>query len=364
MNDSQIAEADMVSPQRRINAWDVAIATLTFVTLLAMALLAWQLAPLLLLILGGALVAIFFRALAGWTTQWTNLSYGWSLSIVIALLMAIVSAGLFLGGQMIADQMADLTEQVPKSLEKLREDAAEYSWGKRLIEAAPSSTEEIPMNQADAASYATTAVYSLAGVVAALLIVLFLGTYFAIDYDKYVGGAVRLAPLARRERLREVLGEVHQTLRWWLLGKIGSMFIVGVLTSVGLAALGVPLALALGVIAALLTFVPNFGPVISAVPAVLLGFVQSPTTAIYVVILYLAIQTVESYLITPLIQERTVSLPPGLTISAQIGMGILLGAGGIVLATPVAAASLVVIKRLYVEDALENAHFSHEGLES
>ena len=195
------------------------------------------------------------------------------------------------------------------------------------MNAAPSSPAELPIEQAAAASYATTAVYSFASVVAALLIVLFLGIYFALDYDKYVGGCVRLAPVTRRERLREVLGEVHQTLRWWLLGKVVAMLIVGVLTSVGLVALGVPLAAALGVIAALLTFVPNFGPVISAVPAVLLGFVQSPTTALYVVILYLAIQTVESYLITPLIQQRTVSLPPGLTISAQIGMGILFGAG-------------------------------------
>lgn len=98
---------------------------------------------------------------------------------------------------------------------------------------------------------------------------------------------------------------------------------------------------------------PNFGPVISAVPAVLLGFVQSPMTAAHVALLYLAIQTVESYLITPLIQQRTVSLPPALTISAQVGMGILFGAGGIVLATPIAAAALVAVTRLYVEDALE-----------
>ncbi len=354
MNDLQSAELGARSPQRRLSIRDVAVATLTFLAILALALMAWQLAPLLLLIFGGALVAILFRSLAEWTVHWSSISYAWSLGIVIALVMAIGVTGLIFGGRMVADQMAELAELVPQSLEKLREDAAEYSWGKRLIEAAPSSTAEIPMKQADAATYATTAVYALSGMLAALLIVLFLGIYFAVDYDKYLEGAVRLAPVARRVRLREVLGEVHQTLRWWLLGKIVAMFFIGVLTSVVLVALGVPLAAALGVIAALLTFVPNFGPVVSAVPAVLLGFVQSPATALYVAILYLAIQTVESYLITPLIQQRTVSLPPGLTISAQIGMGILFGAGGIVLATPVAAASLVAINRLYVKDALED----------
>ena len=355
MNELQTAEHGAGSPQRRLNVWDAAVAMLVCVAVVAIALVAWQLAPLLLLIFGGALAAIFFRSLAEWTAQWTHLSYGWSLGIVITLLIGLASSGLVLGGQIIGNQMAELAEQVPKSLQKLREDVAQYPWGERLVNAAPSSPAEIPIEQAAAASYATTAVYSFSGVVAALLIVLFLGIYFALDYDKYVGGCVRLAPVARRVRLREVLAEVHQTLRWWLLGKVVAMLIVGVSTSVGLVALGVPLAAALGVIAALLTFVPNFGPVISAVPAVLLGFVQSPTTALYVVILYLAIQTVESYLITPLIQQRTVSLPPGLTISAQIGMGILFGAGGIVLATPVAAAGLVAVKRLYVEDALESA---------
>jgi predicted PurR-regulated permease PerM len=99
--------------------------------------------------------------------------------------------------------------------------------------------------------------------------------------------------------------------------------------------------------------VPNIGPILSVVPALLLAFVDSPARALYVIILYLSIQTVESYILTPLIQRRAVSLPPALTISAQVGMGLLFGVGGVIFATPLIAGALVVIRKLYVEDVLE-----------
>jgi predicted PurR-regulated permease PerM len=340
-------------PLRRDLARTAAITSLTVVAVVAVAFLLWNLVPVLLLIFGGALFAILFRALAEWTAHWTKLSYRVSLGLVIFLLLAVVVAGLLVGGQVVANQMAELAEQVPKSLEKLREQLSQLPWGKRIVEAAPKSMEELPVNQAEATSYAAGALYSVTGLLAGGLLVLFLAIYLSINPQTYVDGLVRLAPVDKRPRLHEVMGEMHDTLRWWLLGKILSMAIVGIATTAGLAMLGVPLAVALGVIAALLTFVPNFGPILSAAPAVLLAFVQSPTAALYVVILYLAIQTVESYLITPLIQQRTVALPPALTISAQIALGVLVGPAGVILATPLAAAALVAVTQLYVKDVLE-----------
>jgi predicted PurR-regulated permease PerM len=208
------------------------------------------------------------------------------LGLVIALLLAVAVAGTFYGGQVIANQMAELSDKVPQSLEKLREQVRQYPWGRRLLRVMPSSAQDVPLDSGDAASYATGAISGLAAGVAALIIVLFVGIYLASAPKKYVDGLIRLAPVDMRRRLCEVLKEVHQTLRWWLLGKIVAMVIVGVLTTAGLALLGVPLAAALGVIAAILTFVPNFGPVISAIPAVLLAFVESPMSAAYVVLLY------------------------------------------------------------------------------
>lgn len=100
---------------------------------------------------------------------------------------------------------------------------------------------------------------------------------------------------------------------------------------------------------------PNFGPVVAAVPAVLLGLLSGPGTALWVLGLYTAIQIVESYVVTPLVQERTVSLPPGLTITAQVILGATSGVLGLALATPLLATGLVLVRRLYVEDVLGDA---------
>jgi predicted PurR-regulated permease PerM len=131
------------------------------------------------------------------------------------------------------------------------------------------------------------------------------------------------------------------------------MVLVGVLTTVGLWWLDVPLALTFGLLAAALTFIPNFGPVLSVVPPALLALADDPTRALYVAVLYLAIQTIESYAVTPLIQRRTVSMPPALTIMSQIVLGVLVGAIGVAVATPLTAAAMTMVRMLYVEDLLE-----------
>ncbi len=320
----------------------------------ALALLSWKLAPVLLLVFGGILTAILFHALATWVSRCTKFSDGWSLAVVLAGLTALAAGSFYFGGQAIATQMTELADQIPQAVEKILEQVSQHKWGEWLVQKAPSSSEEMPISGKDMTTYISGALSSLSGAVATAFIVLFVAIYLAADPLTYVDGAVRLFPQAKRERVKEVLKEAHETLQWWLLGKIAAMFLVGVTTSVGLAWIGVPLAMALGAVAALLTFVPNFGPILSAVPAVMLAFVDSPAMALYVVILYVAIQTVESYLITPLIQQETVSLPPALTISTQIGMGLLFGAAGVVLATPFTAVAMVLVKRLYIQDILES----------
>jgi predicted PurR-regulated permease PerM len=149
------------------------------------------------------------------------------------------------------------------------------------------------------------------------------------------------------------LDSVADTLWWWLVAKIASMLVVGALTWIGLVALNVPLAFTLAVIASLLTFIPNIGPVLSAVPAMLLGLLQSPITAVWVALLFIVIQTVESYLITPVFQQRAISLPPALVIAAQVLMGVLSGGLGLIVATPLAAAISVLVKELYMRDVLD-----------
>jgi predicted PurR-regulated permease PerM len=126
----------------------------------------------------------------------------------------------------------------------------------------------------------------------------------------------------------------------------------GVLSGVALWLLGIPLAFLLGVLTGLLNFIPNIGPILAATPAVLLALTEGPTTALWVALLYVVLQNLEGFVLTPLVQQRTVALPAAVIILVQVLLGVLMGTLGVLLATPLAASVLVLVKMLYVEDAL------------
>lgn len=113
-----------------------------------------------------------------------------------------------------------------------------------------------------------------------------------------------------------------------------------------------PLALTLGILTGVLNFIPNFGPLIAGVPAVLIALLVSPQTALYTLLLYAVLQALDGYVFTPLVDRRSVELPPVLTISAQVLLGVLVGIVGVMLASPLTAALIVIVRMLYVEDAL------------
>ena len=202
------------------------------------------------------------------------------------------------------------------------------------------------------AGRASTAASKLMDAIVGAAIILFSGLYLAAAPSPYQRGLLRLVPMAARRRTAEVMFAVGYTLRWWLLGQLLSMTVVGVLMGVGLAVLGVPLAFALGVLAGLFEFVPTIGPVIGLVPALLLALAEDPRTALYVLILYGIVQTVESYLLTPLVQERVLALPPVVTIATQVLFGWTLGAVGLLVAVPFVAMAVVIVQMVYVEDTL------------
>lgn len=304
----------------------------------------------LLLIFAGVLLAVLLGGLADWFARWSSLPYGWSLAAVGVLLAGGIALGIWQLAPSIAVQFDQLTTQMPRSVEKLKTQLQSYSWAQSLLEEV--DPKRLAPDQRDILSRATGIVSGFLGAVVSLVVILFIGLYGAAEPDTYRNGLVALFPPARRERIGDVLREVIETLRWWLIGKFISMAIVGVLTAFGLWLLDVPLALILAFIAAVLTFIPNLGPILAAVPAILFGLLESPMQALYIAFLYLGIQTVESYVITPLIQRQTILVPPGLTLGTQVILGVLFGAIGVALATPLTAAGLVAAKRFYLEDVL------------
>ncbi len=314
-------------------------------------LLLWYAVDVLLLVFAGVLLAIYLRGLADWVSARTHLSGGWSLVIVLLVLLALFVAGGWLLAPRVAEQVDQLVDHFPRSMQKLEEQVGRYAWGRRIIAQIPDASALVPKGT-NVLARATGIFSSTLGVLANFVIVLFVGLYLASEPRLYTGGFARLVPLARRDRVREVLKTVGTTLRWWLTGRVILMIINGVMTAVGLWLLGVPLALTLGILAALLNFIPNIGPIIAGVPAVGIALVQSPTQALYVLLLYVGLQMIDGYILTPLVDRRTVSLPPALTITMQVFMGVLFGALGLALASPLTAAAMVLVRMLYVEDVL------------
>jgi len=341
----------------------VVIVAVVVVLLLA----AWYASDVLLLIFGGVLMAVFLRGISDFLARHTPLSPRWSLAIVLLTLTVATILGCWFLAAKFASQFDELSRRLLTAWANVQERLSQYEWGRRLLELAPTggaATNE-PGNGGnqgapaspltggrDILAGAATVVSAGLGALANLVIITFIGIYVAISPALYRDGLLHLIPLPRRPRAAEVLDTVGHTLRWWLIGRVASMTIIGVATTIGLLILGVPLAPALGLIAFVLSFVPYLGPIIAVIPAAAVAFTEDPMSAAYVAGLYLAVETLESYLFAPLIQKWSVDLPPALTIAAQTLMGVLLGLLGIIFATPLTAAAVVIVKMLYVQDVL------------
>ncbi len=308
---------------------------------------------ILLLIFAAALLAIFIRGIAELLKRWIPLSEGWLVLIVSVLLIAVVAGAVALLAPSVAEQVRVLRVEIPRSAIQASEFLNRYTWGQTIIEQLP-SVDEV-MAKIDAGSMLTRVggfFSSTMGVIGNVFVTLLLAIYLASEPRFYSEGITRFFPLTKRKRAHEVLDSIYVTLRWWLIGKVGSMIFIGLLTWIGLSILGVPLALTLGLIAGLLSFIPNFGPILSAIPALLLAFIDSPISAVYVLGLYVGVQLIESNVVTPIIERETVELAPALTIIFQLGLGAMIGGLGLVLATPLLAVMVVIVKMVYFEDVL------------
>lgn len=318
-----------------------------FASTVILLVLIWYLIDVLLLVFAAVLLAILLRTPADWVAAHTRLSPGWALAVVILGIVALFGAAGWLFGSSVAEQTAQLTRQIPEAVDNIRDRFEKYQWITRQIR-----PQELLKESAEFLGKGFRVISTTFGAIVGFFLVIIIGVFFAIQPDLYIRGFVQLVPPPKRKRSAEVLTAVGRIMRWWLLGQLLLMLAVGVMTGVGLWLLGVPLALVLGVLAGLLTFVPYIGPILSAIPAVLVALSESGLLAGYVVLLYAGVQAIEGNLLEPIVQQKAVYLPPALVLLAQIVLGVLVGALGVMLATPLAAALMVAVNMLYVEDVL------------
>lgn len=323
--------------------------TVSCLVLAALFVLLLLFAPhIMLLVFAGLLFGVALQGGGAWIAGKLGIGYLWGLLIFVLALLAVGTGATIGAAPSLIAQFNELWRQVPEAAENLAGRLSDYSWGQHLLEAMRPGE----LLSGEGGGMAASALFSTFGALGSFLLILFIGIYLAVSPDLYVRGLTLLFAPSLRARARRAIGLGVHTLRNWIGAQIISMSVVGLLTAAGLWVLGIPLAFILGALAALLAFIPNIGPVIAAVPAVLLALVDGPSTVAWVIAVYVGVQTVESYLITPLIQQESVSLPPALTISVQLLLGALYGMLGLALATPLAALALALVGSLYVKDYL------------
>jgi predicted PurR-regulated permease PerM len=316
----------------------------------ALFLLVWFGRDTLLLAFAAVLLSIAFRSAAGLVARLTGASPGWSLAVALVVAAGLVAGFLILIGPQIAAQTDQLRDQLPRAWDQAQEKLRQFELGRELIDRL-SGPGKI-FSQGYQIGRVFTAFSTVVSVLGSIVILGFLSLYFAADPDLYRRGVLKLVSKDQQERAGEVFDHVGDQLRRWLLGKLALMLFVGIATTLGLWILHMPLIAALAMLAALLDFIPNIGPIISAIPALLLASMLGGTEVLLVGGLYLIVQVVESYILAPLVQQRAVSLPPAVNLLAQILIGSLIGPLGLILATPLTVTGITVIEALYIEDFL------------
>jgi predicted PurR-regulated permease PerM len=299
-------------------------------------------------VFAGVLLAIMLARAGGFLAVRLKIARG--LAIVLVLLAAcvvLVAAGASAAPE-IGSQFDQLIRRVPAAVATLRTTIEQFPWAQRLMTYLTS--EGVLWS---GGLMATTAFTTTFGALGTFVVILFVGIYGALQPDVFRNALLALLAPSIRRRGSEVMDAAVGTLANWLTAQLIAMAIIGVLTSAGLWLLGVPLSLILGLIAALLTFVPNVGPILAAVPAILLVLGEGYVMVLWVAGLYIAIQIIEGYAVTPILQQERLSMPPAFIIAVQLLFAALFGLLGLALATPIAALAVTLTRMVYVEDYLE-----------
>lgn len=299
---------------------------------------------LLLLVLAGALMAIYFHGCADLLKR--KLKIGSPYALILSVVFNVVVIGLFFWfvGDRLNSQLDKLSTKLPQTVENAKQWLSEKPLGQKILNYATNT-----LDSGKTGAVIKTFFSSTFGILSDLYIVVLLGMFFTASPAIYRKGVIHLIPTTGKATAEKLWDEIHHVLKNWLKGQIFGFFFIAILTGLGLWLLGMPLVLALALVAGLLNFIPNFGPLIALIPAALLGLMQGPNTALLVVGLFTLIQIIQSTVTQPLIQKKMVSVPPALLVFGQVAMGVIAGFWGVLLATPLVAIVMTLVNRLYVE---------------
>lgn len=338
MNDDSAASKNNYSFTKKV--W---ITTGIVLLVIVFFLLFKTLFSLILLTLAGVLMAVYFYGFAGLLQRYLHMSSKWSIIISVIFNIVLLIGFLFFAGLRLQQQIAELSDTLPKTFQQVKNHLNNSALGSKVLNYLNASG-----NSKRTIAAAKKFFSSSFGILSDLYIVLLIGLFFTASPSVYKKGIVSLLPPKAKDKGNELINEINTVLKNWLKGQIFGFFFIAVLTGIGLWIIGMPLILTLALIAGFLNFIPNFGPIIALIPAVLLAILQGPATAIIIICMYTLIQIIQNSVTQPLIQKKMISMPPALIIIGQVAMGSLAGFWGVLLATPIVAILMTIVRKLYI----------------
>lgn len=307
--------------------------------------LAWQAMGALLLIFAGLLFAAVLDACTVGLGYVLPIGRRWRLAIVTLAMAAALALGLSYGGYALLQQIADLANVIAAQFDALRRMLRAMGVTPQHLGASPDQTyfDLMLPDTSTLFGHARTLFGATLGLVGNAVVIGFLGLFVAASPHAYRDGAVMLAPARFRRRVSDMLDDMAVSLRWWLIAQLATMALIAVSTWLALAFIGMPNAFVLGMLAGLLNFIPYLGPVLGGVPIVLAAMPLGVEMVLWALGVYVALQSVEGYLIAPMIQRRAVDIAPALSLGGLVVFGSLFGGMGVALAVPLLAVIRIAI---------------------
>lgn len=314
--------------------------------------LAWQTVSSLLVIFAGVLFAAFLDAAARALAPAIPLNRIWRLTFVLLLFTTMVGLGLVWGTGKLPEQTRILLKVMDTQFDVLQQRLLTYGvdllgpeWGRDFA-------QWLLSDQGRFFGHAQLVLGRASSFLTGALVILFLGILFAFDPTSHRESLVMLAKPPYRARSRGVMNEMGNVLRLWFVGQLIRIVLMTLCVWIALYLIGLPGPFVLGLQAGLSNFVPYLGPILAAIPIALVAMPLGASLLIWAVVVYTIIQSIEGYVIGPLIQRQAVEIPPAWTLVAIVLLGGMLGVMGIALAMPLVAVGRVAIIRFYVEDYL------------
>lgn len=313
--------------------------------------ISYLLGNVLLLIFAAIILAIGCDGAAKAVMRKTGVSHGWALAGVGIALFGIIAAAIGLTTTRLAQQFQELAQTVIAAADRLQNWLQDIG-ALDLVDSIDGSSDSLTDAASNIMGQMMTMGLSVVGAMTSLLFLIVLAFFLSADPGLYRRGVLRLVPPGGRAVVADTFTAIAHAIRWWFLGQLVSMAFLGTTVGLGLFVMGVDLWFALAVLTALVTFVPFIGPLIATVPIVAVSFAESTQTGLIVLAGYIVIENIEGNVVTPMIQQRAVNLPPALLIGLQVLLGVVFGAIGLILAAPFTVMAMVAVQKLWVEHTL------------